>query len=167
MNGLEGPRRKSSKHTDDVKVSGCLTAIVLSKSKTSLILKVDSSCQVEEYHIPPLVKSHSTFPSIGINSTLVESPGIPLSLSVSVCCAKIIICEDISLLSIEPSNSSIIGTIDTNINPIIETTPPNKSTVATAAETASSFLWVLTLIFQAPPVEYLRPKIAVHRLFVR
>ena len=53
--------------------------------------------------------------------------------------------------SIEPSNSSIIGNIETNIKPIIETTPPNSKTVAIAAETASSLRVMLCFIFRPQP----------------
>jgi hypothetical protein len=42
--------------------------------------------------------------------------------------------------STEPSISSITGIIETIISPMIDKTPPNNNTVATAAETPSSSL---------------------------
>ena len=117
-----------------------------SKSNTPFSLKLVWSFQVEEYHIPPLVLSQLRSPSNVVISTSVESPGIPCSLKYSVSWARIIIWEVISSRSMDPSNSSIIGTIDTSIKPIIETTPPNNNTVATAAETASSSRTKLEII---------------------
>ena len=125
-----------------------------SKSITPFILKLDSFCQVAEYHIPPRLTSHSREPSRGISCTSAESPGIPFSLNDSVCSAKIIICDAISPRSIEPSNSSIIGTMETSIRPIIETTPPKRRTVATAADTASSSRVEFNFIFEPPLAEY-------------
>ena len=81
---------------------------------------------------------HSRLPSTGMSSMDVESPGIPFSLNAEVWWASNDICADMSCRSTEPSNSSITGIIDTIIMAMIESTPPNMSTVATAAETACS-----------------------------
>ena len=151
MNGFVGPNRRSSKQTDVVLLSGCFICIVSSKFNTPFILNVVSLFHVDEYHIPPLVVSQERVPSIGMRSISVESPGIPCSLKISVCCDNIIICEDMSSRSMEPSNSSIIGSIETNIKPIIETTPPNNNTVAIAADTDSSFLVRFCFISPKPP----------------
>jgi hypothetical protein len=68
------------------------------------------------------------------------SPGIPRSLSEAVSWARSVICDDMSWRSTEPSISSITGIIETIISPMIDKTPPNNNTVATAAETPSSSL---------------------------
>ena len=69
--------------------------------------------------------------------------------------------------SIEPSNSSIIGSIDTSIKPIIDTTPPNNNTVAIAADTASSLRIKFRFISQPQPCLLQHQKRLVARLKLR
>ena len=125
-------------HTDSTWLSGCLISRVSSKSNAPRALKLMSSAHVAEYHIPPRRLSHTNSPSTGMRVALAESPGMPRSLNADVSWAKRDIWEDISCRSTDPSISSMTGIMDTIISPIMESTPPKRRTVATAAETASS-----------------------------
>ena len=142
--------RRSVMHTASMKLSGCRISSVSSKSSAPRARRLISSTHVAEYHIPPRKLSQTNSPSTGINVACATSPGIPRSLSAEVSWARRLICDDISWRSTEPSISSMTGIMETIINPIMERTPPNKRTVATAAETASSSLRMHPFI-DSPP----------------
>ena len=156
------PLHRSVMQTASTALSACRIWTSSSKSKAPRARSSCPSCQVAEYHIPPLKLSQARDPSTGMSSAEVESPGMPRSLSALVCAANSVICADMSYRSTEPSISSMTGIMDTIIKPIMDKTPPNNKTVATAAETASSSRRMAPFIHSPQSVgDRLRGRVAV------